>query len=431
MANTFTIDRPSVCKLLGDYQKVNQDRSLGDGKYQKVYLSELAKLDEDKLAAILEATFDASLREEEGKHHRFSVVVSPPEAAFEHLKSEHTQSHNHGSFSNVFSFAKPIKIDKLAKLAPAFADTNRKLRVWFNGEGDIEIWGVAATSTYFDYRGLEISAFAAGQLLIQRERPTSLLPRHLLTFSRLERITRTSPLLGLLSGDSTYEGERRPQSEIERNQKRYRLFIDIINGMSSHRHGGTLLVVAKEFALDVSLDCPTRPTPAYSHIENKLRQEEKEVEYIAKQREETNDSSLTREPWRYEKDSNFIGQLTAIDGATVITKELRVLALGAKIRSNAVPTKILIQDSFQTEEERASYLASRGREYTDEDPNYLDALGGTRHQSAARFVYENRAQNVFAIVASQDGRVSIIYCDKAGTLIVFRHAEFYYYGVKI
>ncbi len=356
MANTFRIDRSSVRKLLDDYQKVTQDKSLGDGQYQKVYLSELAKLNEDKLAAILEATFDASLREEEGKHHKFSIVVSPPEAAFEHLKSKHTQSHDHGSFSNVFSFATPIKIDKLAKIAPAFEGTNRKLRVWFDEEGKPEIWG-GATASYFDYRGLEISAFAAGQLLIQRELPTSLLPRHLLTFSRLERITRTSPLYRLISGDSTPEGERRPQSELDHDRKSYGLFINILNRMSAHRHGGTLLLVPKEFALDASLDCRTIPSPTYDHIEDKLRREEKEEELIAKQREGTGDSSHTREPWRYEKDSNFIGQLTAIDGATVITKELAVLALAAKIKKQRRPDKNL--DSRFVSDGRGTHVLRR------------------------------------------------------------------------
>lgn len=416
MANTFSINRKNVGKLLEDYQKLNDAMDLGDGAYQDVYRFELAKLTIENLAEILESAFDASLRQEEGKHHRFSIVVSPPEAVFAQLKSPHTGNHHHGSFSDVFSFVSPIEINKLAKYAPAFENTNRKMRVWFNDDNKIVIWG-AATSSYFDYRGLEISAFAAGQLLIQRELPSPAFPRQLLTFSHLERITRTSPLFQLLRDKpfSTVE-HAKPNLILAAHFRRlYGLFIDIVNRMSAHGHGGTLLVVPNGFKLEASLDCPTRPSREYTFIEEMLRRDGKEDEFAVSR----------RDPSHYTKDSNFIAQLTAIDGASVITKELAVLAIGSKIRSSDVPSQIFIQNPFQTEQETTAFNGAKGK------LSNLEGLGGTRHQSAARFVYENRKLNAFAIVASQDGRVSIIYHDNMGAIISFQHAEYFYYGVKI
>jgi DNA integrity scanning protein DisA with diadenylate cyclase activity len=53
----------------------------------------------------------------------------------------------------------------------------------------------------------------------------------------------------------------------------------------------------------------------------------------------------------------------------------------------------------------------------------LSDLGGTRHQSAAQFVFDQR--DAFAIVASQDGRISVVSWDSERKMVsVFRHAEY-------
>jgi DNA integrity scanning protein DisA with diadenylate cyclase activity len=50
-------------------------------------------------------------------------------------------------------------------------------------------------------------------------------------------------------------------------------------------------------------------------------------------------------------------------------------------------------------------------------------LGGTRHQSAAQFVFDQK--DAIAIVASQDGRLSVLGWDRTGgKVIVIRPAEF-------
>ncbi|MGI8788169.1 MAG: hypothetical protein ACR2HG_10455 [Pyrinomonadaceae bacterium] len=55
-----------------------------------------------------------------------------------------------------------------------------------------------------------------------------------------------------------------------------------------------------------------------------------------------------------------------------------------------------------------------------------------RHQSTAQFVFDQRERNAFAIVASEDGKVSIIYWDKIKKItVVLRHVEYLFYGINI
>jgi len=88
-----------------------------------------------------------------------------------------------------------------------------------------------------------------------------------------------------------------------------------------------------------------------------------------------------------------------------------LIAFGAKIEkaSQNVPELVLLREPFDD-----------SRRPT---PKPLSELDGTRHQSAAQFVFDQR--RAFAIVASQDGRVSVMNWDaKAEKVSVFRHAEY-------
>jgi hypothetical protein len=89
-----------------------------------------------------------------------------------------------------------------------------------------------------------------------------------------------------------------------------------------------------------------------------------------------------------------IAGLTAVDGATVITHEYRVLAFGAKIRPRGHSPgveKILLTEPL---ENSAAEII---------DPAQL---GGTRHLSAAQFAHDHH--HAFALVASQDGRFTLL-----------------------
>ena len=88
-----------------------------------------------------------------------------------------------------------------------------------------------------------------------------------------------------------------------------------------------------------------------------------------------------------------VAGLTAVDGATVISSTFEVLAFGVKIgRSNESRpvTQVLITEPII------------GDVPTVVHPT---RIGGTRHLSAAQFVYDQR--DTLALVASQGGRFTL------------------------
>ena len=99
--------------------------------------------------------------------------------------------------------------------------------------------------------------------------------------------------------------------------------------------------------------------------------------------------------WRDElaRAIDAVGGLTAVDGATVITRNYDVLAFGAKIaRRRGHPP---VEQVIVTEPIEGSVA---------ETLNPAE-LGGTRHLSAAQFIHDQR--DGVALVASQDGRFTV------------------------
>jgi hypothetical protein len=103
-------------------------------------------------------------------------------------------------------------------------------------------------------------------------------------------------------------------------------------------------------------------------------------------------------------------QLTATDGLLGLRDDLSVLCFGAKIEVGDEPPAVEVLD-FGTLEPQSSMVAD---------------LGGTRHQSAARFAW-SRADDALVLVVSQDGRCSLMgrALSRSGgpVLLVFRGFE--------
>ena len=91
-----------------------------------------------------------------------------------------------------------------------------------------------------------------------------------------------------------------------------------------------------------------------------------------------------------------VANLSAVDGALLMNYSLDVIAFGVKINpvdSSDFPENISSLSPFQNVKNVQISLAK---------------IGGTRHQSAAQFVYDQ--QGSVAIVASQDGVISAFSC---------------------
>jgi hypothetical protein len=88
-----------------------------------------------------------------------------------------------------------------------------------------------------------------------------------------------------------------------------------------------------------------------------------------------------------------IAGLTAVDGATILNAQYDLLAFGAKIvrrRGSQQVEQVTVTEPI---EGSVATVSAPGQ------------LGGTRHLSAAQFVYDQR--DAVALVASQDGPFTI------------------------
>ena len=119
------------------------------------------------------------------------------------------------------------------------------------------------------------------------------------------------------------------------------------------------------------------------------------IHYLADIEKDGGAFSETARAARSELDrlARIFAQLTAVDGATLITRELNVVGFGAKLKNapnSSEPLKIYKIDPLDHDE---WFM-----------PVELSSLGGMRHQSAARFVHNHH--DSLAFVVSQDGNVT-------------------------
>jgi hypothetical protein len=161
------------------------------------------------------------------------------------------------------------------------------------------------------------------------------------------------------------------------------VLVQLSASMRAHGHGGTLLIVptAKERWRDsIAQPILYSITPAFSTLSELTRQQ------VAEEERREWASALRRTV-------DTIGGMTAVDGATVLNDQYDVMAFGAKIRRKESCPPV---DKWVITEPVVGNL-----------PVVVQPTehGGTRHLSAAQFVFDQR--DAMALVASQDGRFTV------------------------
>jgi hypothetical protein len=349
-----------------------------------------------QLRAFIESAFWASLQHEEGRFHEFSLVLLPKEVPISPF---------------VFDRPEVLSDHKLAKLAPALDPLANSIGVWPGEDGELYLWGFAPLGdTGMTETSLSATTIAPGQILLSCTELGGIVHfTVLITGTRAEFVERGGFLAWVVPESREIEGQRLnlsllwPALDLR----------TIATFMRAHKHGGTLLIVQPESKWTASIVQPMRFSgPPYLKIrlEVSRRNEAHEKEKAAR--------TFLIDSDRYKraldnanKYLQTIARLTAVDGATVITMDLDVLAFGVKIHpidEDVKPDTVLITEPFKE---------SKPREIE------LSVLGGTRHQSAAQFVFDQK--DAIAFVASQDGRVSAMRWDpEEKKVTIIRPAEF-------
>ncbi|RYE27722.1 MAG: hypothetical protein EOP42_18875 [Sphingobacteriaceae bacterium] len=336
--------------------------------FEAARLNGVTKLAPEPVAAIVEVLLDvafwASLGREEGHSPKISLALLPPEMA---------------GMPMVFKHRMALLPNILTKLAPAVEHPGIHLGVWVE-DGELYIWG-----TTRDIPGL--------CFVLEVVEPGLLVIKH----RRIDGVGKFVNVATLKGDQIKVVDEIRPNSpdrpqiisslldftSLYTEKDSVNVLVQLAASMRAHGRGGALLVVPadSEQWRDSIIHPITYPvSTAFTGLAD--------FSEVLDQQENT---VLWRNMLRQAVES--VGGLTAVDGATVINERHELLAFGAKIGRSWKSTRV---NEIVITEPIVGNTAS---------VIHPAKLGGTRHLSAAQFVFDQR--DAVALVASQDGRFTI------------------------
>ena len=321
----------------------------------------------EQLAALVQTAFWASLEREEGRALHFKVSFMRPEA---------------GS-NSLIAFDPPISYDvrELAKLASAVGATEGALLVAPFERGELKIWGLKG----YDRAPVGAKVIDPGSVVVKfKETNVAAISRSEAVHIRDPLLTRSSVIWSRFgAGEEGYD---------QWNDPRINAILQTVKRMRSLGHGGTLAIVPSTGRWQASVKPPitysgsTPYSPFHDPISN-----------LKELRGKTGHTWADEMYWwtGVKEASQALAHLTAVDGATLVTYDLDVVGFGAKLQpapDSVEPRRIYSVDPL----DHQNWI-------TDVR---MEQLGGTRHQSAARFVADQPDAIVF--VVSQDGDVTAL-----------------------
>ncbi|MFN2531555.1 MAG: putative sensor domain DACNV-containing protein [Pyrinomonadaceae bacterium] len=320
--------------------------------------------DAQTIETIIDVTFWASLLREEGNSPKISLAFLSPDQTSQPLLFEH-----------------PLLLARsvLTKLAPAVERPGVHLGVWPHGE-ELLVWGATRSVPSFCF---VLEVIEPGLLVVKHRR-----------LDGLGKFANVAVLKGDQVKVIDEQGTSLPDcpdllksllaftSSVETGNS-VNVLIQLAVSMRAHGHGGTLLVVpAGTASWRESIVHPAfySVNPSYAALTALIHEDFTESEASS---------------WEAEvrRAVDTVAGLTAVDGATVISDNYELLAFGAKIRPSEGSTsveRIVATEPIVSDKAIVVHPAQNG---------------GTRHLSAAQFVFDQR--DTLALVASQDGRFTI------------------------
>jgi len=305
---------------------------------------------------LLDTAFWASLRREEGYEPKISLVFASPETTSNNL---------------IFRNRQRLTPYHLVKLSPAVVQPGIHLGVWLEGT-DFYVWG---TTHEVPAHSMVIEVVEAGMLVVKQRHTYSagkFVNVAVLNGNQIKVVDDNhwgladSPgLLASLLGLSKEDGSDN-------------ILVQLALAMRRHGRGALLLVVPE----DSSAWLHSIVKPVNYMIEPQ----------VASPLQDPGDTA-DPDADTLRKMIDAVGGYSAIDGATVITRDHRLLAFGAKVAR--APYGMPVDRILLTEPVAGSVQQELS----------ATVIGGTRHLAAAQFVHDQ--QDSLAMVASQDGTFTV------------------------
>jgi hypothetical protein len=321
--------------------------------------------DKATIEAIIDATFWASLRREEGLSPKISLAFFPHEQVPQPL---------------IFEQPLPLTPAVLTKLGPAVERPGIHLGVWHDRHRELHVWGATRKVPSFCF---VLEVIEPGLLVIKHRRMDG--------FGKFANVA-------VLKGDQVKVVDEQgaslpdcpallkallPFTSPGSWDHKFNLLVQLAASMRAHGHGGSLLVVPtgnETWRQSIVHPVLYSVTPPFSALTELMRQEV----------DESNENMLSAAVRRA---VDTVAGLSAVDGATIINNQYEVLAFGAKIRRP--------EGSPPVEQMVATEPIAGDRPVVVHPAQ----TGGTRHLSAAQFVHDQR--DAMALVASQDGHFTV------------------------
>jgi hypothetical protein len=321
--------------------------------------------DRAAIEALIDVTFWASLRREEGRSPKITLAYFPHEQVPQPL---------------IFERPLPLTPDVLTKLGPAVERPGIHLGVGRGDDGELHVWGATRKVPSLCF---VLEVIEPGLLVIKHRRRDGFGKFANVAVLKGEEVKIVDEHGASLPDCPSLLAALLPFTSPGSWEHRFNLHVQLAASMRAHGHGGSLLVVpAGTEAWRESIVHPIlySVTPAFSGLADLMRQEVNEV----------NENLLVAAVGRA---VDTVAGLTAVDGATIVNDNYEVLAFGAKIRRPGGSSPV---EQMVTTEPVAG-----------DRPLMIHPAqnGGTRHLSAAQFVHDQR--DAIALVASQDGRFTV------------------------
>ncbi len=336
------------------------------------------------IESMVDAAFWASLRTEEARSPKISLAFLSPEQAEQPL---------------LFGNKLRLTPRNLTKLAPGIEGPGIHLGIWYDDHG-LFIWGTTLHIPNFCFV-LDVSEPA---LLVIKH-------RRLCGFGKFTNVAiLKGDEIKIINENSAFLPDS-PQilnyllglnTNIKRTET-VNVMIQLAVGMRSHKRGGIVLIVPKSnnnWKESIIHPIQYHLKPLFTNLSKLMN------DYSDSVNETIWESTV-------KKEIDSIAGLSAIDGAVILNDNYELIAFGAKI------TKF---NSEQQIEKLAFIEPVIGGEVKEV---FVSEIGGTRHLSAAQFVYDQR--DSLAFVASQDGHFTVfswspergmVQCHKIDTLLI-------------
>jgi hypothetical protein len=337
---------------------------------------------ERHIAKMVEESFWASLKTEEHRYHDFTLIYSGLE--------EDNRDDDSFVFKNL-----EFNAENVVKLAPAVHSSTRiivgPMRSRRGNHDELYIVGFTRRPLRGDSTSLSIRTIGPGQAVISYANGFKVgLDGSKIDFVNEEMLHDLVPSFFGLESDADLKNEAFLKHQFRRSDAQ-----KIVLAIRAHGHGGTLVIVPnnnRTWKESVHMDRLRFAGLPYDGIKRDLEERDKAFGM----------GDLAFE--RADKSLELLAQLTAADGATVVSQDLTVLAFGAQIKRKEAPRS---PKHTSTRDGRIESRTLVSSPFSKSKPQRkrVSELGGTRHRSAAEFVLDQRSAR--CIVVSADGGISL------------------------